>query len=477
MNFLKRAFTSIIRKPGKSAILLVLVFILCNVIAGAVSVKNALNMTKRSLLEKMGAEVRVTVDYDWIYNSGEDFDWSMLQDLDIDVATKLSASKYVKRTDFTVSTSLEGEGLCYPDSPVGEDYSYNAWFQITGGNLPTLKEEENNNIRITDGRCYTAEEIESGASVILVSAKCAERNNLSIGDTITLMQHIYQYNYETWEFISDFYVKKEFTVIGIFSSIPKADTDSKVGEGYDTYDQYMTNMYTTTTALTDFQADVKKAGTDAGMPEDEANLYLDVAVSFMIDSIDNIEIFETENKGLLPIGYTFSDNSEKLSDVAKPMDNMKLIANIILYVAVGATVLVIGLLVTLFLKDRIREMGIYLSLGERKLKVALQILTEVMTVAVIAVSLSIFSGNILAKQLSAGLLADQLDGSSSNQYIIYDYGYGGNVSGDDVMDEYTVALNGSTIGFIYLIGLGSVFVSTTIPVAFTLRLNPRKILL
>lgn len=473
MNFLKRAFTSIIRKPGKSAILLVLVFILCNVIAGAVSVKNALNMTKRSLLEKMGAEVRVTVDYDWIYNSGEDFDWSMLQDLDIDVATKLSASKYVKRTDFTVSTSLEGEGLCYPDSPVGEDYSYNAWFQITGGNLPTLKEEENNNIRITDGRCYTAEEIESGASVVLVSTKCAERNNLSTGDTITLMQHIYQYNRETWEFISDFYVKKEFTIIGMFSSIPQAGE----AEGEETYDRYMSMMYTTTTALTDFQADVKKAGSDAGMSEDDANLYLEVAVSFMIDSIDNIEIFETENKGLLPMGYTFSDNSEKLSDVAKPMDNMKLIANIILYVAVGATVLVIGLLVTLFLKDRIREMGIYLSLGEKKIKVALQILTEVMTVAIIAVSLSIFSGNILAKQLSAGLLADQLDGTSSNSYIIYDYGYGGNVSGEEVMDEYTVALNGSTIGFIYLIGLGSVFVSTTIPVAFTLRLNPRKILL
>lgn len=473
MNFLKRAFTSIIRKPGKSAILLVLVFILCNVIAGAVSVKTALNMTKRSLLEKMGAEVRVTVDYDWIYNSGESFDWSMLQDLDIDVANKLSASKYVKRTDFTVSTSLEGEGLCYPDSPVGEDYSYNAWFTVTGGNLPTLKDAENNNIRITDGRCYTAEEIESGASVVLVSGKCAERNNLSTGDTITLMQHIYQYDQETWEFISDFYVKKEFTIIGMFSSIPQAGE----AEGKETYDRYMSNMYTTTKSLTDFQADVKKAGSDAGMSEDYANLYLDVAVSFMIDSIDNIEIFETENKGLLPMGYTFSDNSEKLSDVAKPMDNMKLIANIILYVAVGATVLVIGLLVTLFLKDRIREMGIYLSLGEKKLKVALQILTEVMTVAIIAVSLSIFSGNILAKQLSAGLLADQLDGTSSNPYIIYDYGYGGNVSGEEVMDEYTVALNGSTIGFIYLIGLGSVFVSTTIPVVFTLRLNPRKILL
>ena len=71
MNFLKRSFTSIFRKPGKSVLLLLLVFLLCNVIAGAISVKNALNMTKRSLLEKMGAEVRIEIDYEWTNTVGK----------------------------------------------------------------------------------------------------------------------------------------------------------------------------------------------------------------------------------------------------------------------------------------------------------------------------------------------------------------------------------------------------------------------
>ena len=57
--------------------------------------------------------------------------------------------------------------------------------------------------------------------------------------------------------------------------------------------------------------------------------------------------------------------------------------------------------------------------------------------------------------------------------------YGGSelISGDDVIEEYDVTLNAGTIAFIYLVGLGSVFVSTAIPVVLTLRLKPRKILM
>lgn len=121
-------------------------------------------------------------------------------------------------------------------------------------------------------------------------------------------------------------------------------------------------------------------------------------------------------------------------------------------------------------------MGIYLSLGEKRLRIALQIFAEVMVIAVIAVSLSIFSGNILAKQLSSVLLENQLDTGSTGMVGPW---YGGSelISGNDVIEEYDVTLNAGTIAFIYLVGLGSVFVSTAIPVVLTLRLKPRKILM
>ena len=62
MNFFKRGFVSIIRKPGKSVILLVLIFILGNVIAGAISVKAAIANTENVMNEKIGVICRIGLD-------------------------------------------------------------------------------------------------------------------------------------------------------------------------------------------------------------------------------------------------------------------------------------------------------------------------------------------------------------------------------------------------------------------------------
>ncbi len=473
MNFLKRSFVSIFRKPGKSLILLLLVFLLCNIIAGAVSVKDALDLTKRSLLEKMGAEVRVVVDYNWIYDS-DAFDWSQLKNIDSSLVDELSKSPYVKRADYVITTYLQGEGLervKAPDPPLISDIIIDdpgivstPSFTVIGCSQPILKDVEANAIRLTDGRVYTREEISEGKNVVLISSDLATLNGLKVGDSVTLMTKLTKWDMETYE-ITEIPVRQKFEIIGLFSEVPTGEEDY--------HPDYKNNIYAPSSAITGFIDECHRIGEENGFAEEEMMLNEQVNASFIIDSIDNIAVFEAENKGKLPLGYTFEDNFERLAGVAKPMDNIKLIANIILYVAVGATVLIIGLLVTLFLKDRIREMGIYLSLGEKKVKIATQIVVEVMAVALVAVSLSLFSGNVLARQLSSGLLEDQLGSDESNDTYHTD----ADVTGDDVIEEYNISLTANTVGFIYLIGLGSVLVSTLIPIACTLRLKPRKILM
>ncbi len=495
MNFFKRAFTSIARKPGKPLILLLLIFVLCNIIAGAISVKDALNNTKRSLLEKMGAEVRIEVDWDYVWNT-EGFDYSMLQKLDQDLVEKLGSSELVKRTYYTMQFWAQaknmqntwGGGIIGLDDmlyssgvssgkmimPVDPDEPYINYASLTlyGGNQTVIRQVENGDISITDGRAYTQEEIDSGAKVILVSKKFAEKNNLSIGSTVTISQTLY--NWGDWESgTTSEEVEQDFTVIGIFTPIPKHSSNNGEDDGNQSdYDsEYDNSAMTNNKAIGAFIDSVLEKAHEMGM--DDYTVDPDISASFIVNTIDDVELYEAQNKNSLPRGYKFTDNSENLSEIAKPMDNMNLIANIILYVAVGATVLIIALLITLFLKDRTREMGIYLSLGERKFKIAAQILTEVLFVAIIAVTLSVFSGNVLAKQMSSSLLSSQLDETQENN--IY---YGNDtISGDDFKDEYSVDLNGETVGFIYAVSLGSVLVSTLIPVISTLRLKPRKILL
>jgi len=64
MNFFKRATTSIIRRPGKTVILLLLVFILGSVIAGAISVEGAISNTDANLRRNM--QPIVSIDFDWM---------------------------------------------------------------------------------------------------------------------------------------------------------------------------------------------------------------------------------------------------------------------------------------------------------------------------------------------------------------------------------------------------------------------------
>lgn len=177
MNCMKRAFVSLIRKPAKSFILLLLIFILCNVIAGAISVKNALVATKRALLEKMGAEVRVEIDYDWIINAGEDFDYSMLGKVDKNMVDKMSQSPYLKRAYYTATMYCQGFEVYDPQSD--EEYPWEMYFNVEGCNQATLKDVENNKIVIASGRTYNAEEIANGAAVAVIAQSVAERNNLS----------------------------------------------------------------------------------------------------------------------------------------------------------------------------------------------------------------------------------------------------------------------------------------------------------
>ncbi|MCL1853622.1 MAG: FtsX-like permease family protein [Peptococcaceae bacterium] len=176
--------------------------------------------------------------------------------------------------------------------------------------------------------------------------------------------------------------------------------------------------------------------------------------------------------------------------VETSMNSLQGIATMILYIAVGAAVVTLSLLITLFLRDRKHEIGIYLSLGERKIKVAGQIFMEVAVVAVIAITLSLFSGNIISGALSEQMLVDQIvadqtqeaamGGGGSGNYSVQDFrarGYQSGISAEDLAASYEVSLNMIMVLLFYAVGFATVCVSVLVPIIYVTRLNPKKILM
>ena len=502
LNFLKRAYTSVIRKPGKTAILLVLILILSVVIAGAVSVKEALANTKQALLNKMNIKITPQIDYD---KMSEDDVWSQpgfkTPELDYESMQKIGASEYLTAFFYSMNAYGQTKDLKYYSTDENGNYvdygSESASLQLYGNSTANIEQVQDGSITVTEGRLPNAEELSAGANVMLISKEVAQISQKSVGDTVKFYYELYDwnnYNYEDGNEPQPYKtVEREFTIIGIFEAKPQKYTDEK-GEVHEQPSQYLNTTFTTTGAVNSYASEINSISQQlSGYDE----MYINASCSFLLKDPTTLEIFESENQQNLPKYWKFTDNSSAYDNIQAPMENIGWLADIIMWVAVFATILIISLVVTLFLRDRKHEMGIYLALGEKKLRVAGQILAEVVAIALIAVTLSVPCGNLLAKDLSQNMFENQLtqeqdNSSNSGGIIAYDAaaklgGYGGGgiwygeeqnaLSNEEILEMYTVKLDAKTILFIYLIGMGSVIVSTIIPLAYTLQLKPRKILL
>ena len=154
----------------------------------------------------------------------------------------------------------------------------------------------------------------------------------------------------------------------------------------------------------------------------------------------------------------------------------------ILWTAIGASVIILSLLVTLFLRERKREVGILLALGEKRGRIVFQFLFEVMLVAFIAVILSLLVGNLISASISENMLVNDLVARHvADQGMTFStldrMGFSNNVSIDEVIASYSTSLDATTTFSFFLATISTVLLSTIIPMLYILRLNPRKIMM
>jgi putative ABC transport system permease protein len=497
MNFIKRGFASVLRKPGKSLILLVLVFVLGNIIAGAISVKKAIANTQKVISDKVGIEARVVLDTDkYIKEGGSKEGLLKMQSLNAANVETIGQSQYVKYYDYLTNIWLEGIGIAsYIDPKAasipgkggdnGEEIQSS--FRLLGGQNPNILDIQQGKATLYQGRVFTAEEVKSNSNVALISKNLAEKNGLAVGSTIKLKRDIYKYdNRENAKAAMPEIAKTlkyEVTVIGIFEPKKNVAVDGN-GQLQVITGEHENTIYTTNATINSYNEEITKADKEVNKTSMSYN-FNNITPIFALKDPNELQAFKDETTPKLPQYYMLTDNSKEFNKVSAPMANMDWISGIVLYVAMGATILILSLLITLFLRDRRHEMGIYLSLGERKIKVAAQVLIEVMAIAIIAVSLSLVSGNVLAKNMSSRMLQNQITAEQeksandvSGKGDIYDpEGNSVSMSSQELMDSYRVALDMNTILIIFLVGTGTAFVSTMAPIVYTLRLNPKKILM
>ena len=498
MNFLKRAAISIKRNPGKTIILLLIVFVLGTVISGAISVSQAIQNTQVKLKGDLPAVATIEVNHNALMEqqalTGE---WPEdIGNLTSQMLNEIGALPQVKIFDYSAESSMMSTTLerYYADESMMRESGMGDWeyFSLRGMRTSNPFEIDAGQLEIDSGRMFTAEEVGNLSYVALISKYFAEQNSLHIGSTFTLENVVWDYG-DNNMIGMDFYTEEnifakqshDFEVVGIFMPKVEFNTgDEWMDKEFSSQMEnriYVPNPVAIATQTYNFEKMREMTPDEPYYQEDPESLmwYSNI---YLLNDTKEMDSFKQAVAEIVPEFYAAITAGDNYGNVSSSMDSLSSLASAILVVAVGAAVLILSLLITLFLRERKREMGILLALGERKGKVITQMMCEVLLVAVIAIVLSLFVGHLLSGTISEAMLKNDLLASNAmNQGMSFgtlDYmGYSNNVSASELLETYNVSLTATTILIFYAIGIATVVIATIVPMFYIVRLNPKRILM
>lgn len=463
MTFFSRSLLSIKKRKSRTILLFLAVLLIANIMAGAISIKKALIKTEELYGDAMPIVVSIEEDY---LESDTD------NTLSPELVTELGRSPYVKSYKYYFDYMLKSQGLRLNDNTGPNDIAPVADLTIKGTNDTVIDLVNSGILKINEGRGFTEEEIKKADNVIIISEEVAAFNNLNIGDTIKMGIDLQNNRGDYFGFTEDTY-----KIVGIFEAKKEYERDEN-GELMELANKYLDTIYMPNDSLQNIHLKIMQEKEKHNI--EEYDNFRSVAI-YYLNSKENLDNFKNENTLKLPKGFAFADNSSNLTTLSGPIQNMEDIADTIVKASIIASVIVIGLIMILFCKERKQEMGIYLALGERKINIALQILIETLIVAFVGVTISIFTGSLIAKNISNQIVENQFVINSGNKKSAY--GSDKPTISEIIPEEQEIEvecevnLDINTILSIYVIALGSITVSVLIPICYTLKLNPRKILM
>ena len=97
--------------------------------------------------------------------------------------------------------------------------------------------------------------------------------------------------------------------------------------------------------------------------------------------------------------YTIEKNDGIFQEVLESVNGIKYIIKIMICSIIISGVIVLSLILILWLRERIHEIGILLSIGTSKLKIMFQFIFELIFISLPSIFVSFFLGNIISDQI------------------------------------------------------------------------------
>ena len=254
--------------------------------------------------------------------------------------------------------------------------------------------------KITSGQVFSENTTDPEC---IISEELAEYNSLEVGDTITVTNP------------NDEDESYELTVVGIYSNSQSGvQTGGNMGfsTSQDPANQILMS-YSALKVITDKSAEGATTTTNDFGLEQSSALSSNISGTYVFETVEDYEKFEDEARELgLSEDYTVSSRDlESYEQSLKPLETLSKIAGYFLIVILAIGAIIIVVLNVLSARERKYEIGVLTAVGMKKKNVALQFISEILIVTLMAAIIGGTAGAVSSVPITNALLESQITAS------------------------------------------------------------------
>ncbi len=420
---LKNAVAYIFRKRNRTVIIFIILTTVLSCIYSCLNIMKSTSNIERNLYKLSNTSLSIT------QNNNENFEINQFKEIENIKEIKETIAQYDGLAKPTNIKAVEGMQMVERDDLPEE---FKNIFSIEATNNTEKSNLFNSGIfTLIKGRHIKKDDREK----IIIHEELAQKNNLELNDKINLKLFDSNNNEIKKEY--------EFEIVGIFSGKKQEKYTGLTSDFSE--NMVFIDYESSQTALNKAKSNevANKLDIFSDSPED-TNIALNKIKDIKIDwSKFNIEKDDDAYEGTL-----------------ETVDGIKHIIKIMTYSIMIGGIIVLSLILILWLRERIYEIGILLSIGISKTKIIGQFILELIFVSIPSIVVSLFLGNIILNQIIGGFK------NSDNSTIIIN----NLLKNDNLISNITIFLQS------YGILIGIIVLSVIMTSAMILIKKPKEIL-
>lgn len=420
---IKNALAYITRTRNRSLIIFIILTIVLSCLYSCLTIMKSSNEIEKALYESSNSSISITKKDSQYFNVNQFKDIEKLKEIEeiiiqFDALAKLKDAKVVSGEQRINREDLSDEFKNVVSLEATNNTKRNILFS---SGVFTIKEGKNIE--------------ENDKNSIIVHEEFAKQNNLKLGDEVDL---------ELLDIEKSGTIEShKFKIIGIFSGKKQ---ETYTGLSSDFSENMVFVDYSTSQEILNKSEDNKIANKILMY---SASLE---STDLALNKLKELKIDESK--------YSVEKDNNAFEESLESVSGIKHIIKIMTYSIMLGGMIVLSLILILWLRERIYEIGIFLSIGTSKLRIIMQFIFELIFISIPSIISCLFLGNVLLKVIVDGFI------NSENSMI----------SGGSLINNSSFMLNITTLGQSYLILISIIVLSVVFASSLILIKKPKEIL-